>query len=333
MNPRTVAVLGAVGIAAVLAAAVGLVRQVGVKSYGYPTGLVVRAGGQLAVLMERRDPFLPSLKGRSERDMSYSYVLWLIPESGKGDPRLVPLARHVASGRRSVVPGVTGCTGTTLWVTIQDLEGIDLNTGDKVATPPPAAVARTPISQLLPPSQHPLEPFRASAVRLGPDRFAVLASESEVQKDLKPGSRLYDNPSATATLHDRALHEVTIQSGPIPRIDSARPVPGASRRNAAFLRAKPDGEAIRFSNPDGFLIVYEDGDPLARTCRFARIAVDGSMVWTVDTGIGRLSQFLPHENLPALTGQLPNALTEPVICVVDLSNGTCETRSLKGPSN
>jgi len=90
---------------------------------------------------------------------------------------------------------------------------------------------------------------------------------------------------------------------------------------------------FRFTNPDGFLVVHEQGDPVHPTMCLSRLNTDGSIAWTADTRIGRLTQVLPHESLPTFVGEPPQQLTEPMLAVVNLKDGTVKTRSLKGPLN
>ena len=103
--------------------------------------------------------------------------------------------------------------------------------------------------------------------------------------------------------------------------------------NAAFMRAAEQSDVVRFTGPDGVLVVYEAGQPTARTVHIARVNLDGTIAWTADTRLGRLRQVLPHGQLPALVGDFENQLTEPALVVVRLSDGTVSRQSLKGPMN
>lgn len=333
MISRILLTLGVGGIAAVALVVLGCSRQLGVKSHGMPVGRVVRAGGYLAVLIETRDPFMPSLKGRSESDMSYSYALWLLPESGDRKHETIELARGIASNKRMHSPGVRQPDKGTLWLAIDDLYGIDLASGRKVATPPPPSIANTPISQLLPSNEPPLEQYRTSSVTLPSGKMLALATEDEAKSEFKPGKQLYDNPTASGTYLNRGLYTIAAQPSRVRRVAAATRIPGVDLRNAAFMRSTPSGDVVRFSSPDGFLVVYEAGDPVARSWHFARVNTDGSVAWTADTKVGRLTQVLPHGEMPAFVGELPQQLTEPMIAVLHLKDGAVNTTSLKGPTN
>lgn len=332
VDTRTKLILGIAGLAAAAALLFGLMKSVGVKSYGTPVGRVVRAGSHLAVLIETRNPYLPSLQGVPESRMSYAYDLWLIPETG-GPQRSFRLARSVRSGDRRHNHGAQRFENGVLWYTIQDLQGFDLASESTVTTPAPASIVNIPISQLLPPSDNPLIPYRAQSVTLASGERLSLLSVEEAKTALAPGARLHDNPDAAGTFWPRTLHRISAQPGPIPRLAASAPVSTTEFRNAAFMRTAPNGPPVRFSNPEGYLMVHEAGDRVHPTVHLSRMNADGTIAWTADTRIGRLSDILPHDRLPAFVGQLPNQLTEPTLTVVNLESGQAVTTSLKGPLN
>ncbi len=332
MHPRSFVALGVGGLAAVCAVVFGAWRQVGVKSYGHPAGRVVRAGQHLCVLMETCDPYLPSLKGRSESDMRYSYAMWVIGEAGDA-VRTIGLDRGVRSSGRTHNIGAQWFENGVLWYTIGDLKGMEVATGKASTSAAPPALVNAPISQLMGTGGNPLEEFRAQSVTLANGERLVLANGDEVSKNMKPGTRLYDNPTAEGTYKSRTLHVVTVQPGPIARIAEAKPLSDRAFRNGAFLRGAKGGNVVRFTNPEGFLVVHQAGDAVHPTVCLSRLNADGTVAWTADTTIGRLTQVLPHEELPAFVGELPQQLTEPLLAVVHLKDGTVKTTSLKGPLN
>lgn len=333
MNPRSMIALGVGGVAAIAAVVFGVTRQIGVKSYGQPIGKVMRAGQYFAVLMETRDPYLPSLKGRSENDMSYSYSLWLIPETCDGDIRSVRLDRNLASNARMHAPGVRAVQNGVVWVGIKDVRGIDAASGQAVSTAVPASIDNMPISQLLGSNDNPLEEYRAHDVTLSTGERFVLANDDELKSSFAAGTRLYDNSTAMGTYKSRSLQTITVQPGPIPRVATTARVGSTEFKNGAFMRSAQNASVVQFTNPDGFLIVHDGGDPVHPSARLSRVNIDGSIAWTADTKIGRISQVLPHENNPAFVGQAPQQLTEPLIAVVNLKDGSVKTNSLQGPLN
>ncbi len=332
MHPRLILALGVGGLAAVCAMVFGAWKQVGVKSYGHPAGRVVRAGQHLCVLIETCDPYMPSLRGRSESDMRYSYALWVIGEAGDAG-RSIGLAQGVRSSERTHNIGAQWFENGVLWYTIGDLKGMDVASGRASSQAPPAALVNAPISQLMGTGGNPLEDFRSQSVTLATGERLVLANEDELSRNMKPGTRLYDNPTAEGTYKPRSLHTVTAQPGPIARIAEVKPLGSRPFRNGAFMRGTAGGDVVKFTNPDGFLVVHEGGDVVHPTVCLSRVSSDGTVVWTADTTIGRLTQVLPHGRLPAFVGELPQQLTEPLLAVVHLKDGTVRTKSLKGPLN
>ena len=336
---RLYVALGVGVLAIVIALAFVILKQMGVKSYGMPAGRVVRAGQHLGVVIQTCDPYMPSLKGVSESDKTYSYALWLIPETADGDIRTVRLDRHVKSSDRTHNVGAQMFESAVLWLTIDNssIRGIEVPSGNKSNLPPPASLINAPISQLMGggPNDNPIEELRAQSVTLPTGEWLFFANDDEVKTLLKPGARLYDNPTAAATAGYklRTLHTVTAAPGPIPRVASSKRLGTQDFRRGAFMRSTKNGAIVRFTNPDGFLIVHEGGDPVHPTIRLSRLNTDGSIAWTADTTIGRLTQVLPHDTLPAFVGELPNQLTEPVLAVVNINDGTVKTKSLKGPLN
>ncbi len=332
MNARSKLALGIGVLAAAVAVAMGAARKIGVKSYGRPVGRVVRAGEQLAVLMETCDPYMPSLQGRDERDMSYSYALWLIPESGAGDMRVIRAAKSVRSGDRAHVAGVLGRVGDTVWLRIADLHGFDLVSGQRVATTPPASIANLTMSDYLGPHHEPaLEPYRTTAVSLPSGGWLVLADEEEAPSELKPGTRLYHNATSKGTYRSRALFDVAAEPGPIARLATSTHLAGVEFKNGAFLRASENGEVIRFANPDGLLVVFDSSDSGPHTFHFARVNADGTVAWTVDSRMGRFTEILAHERWYTFVGELEDKLSQPMLAVLDLETGTIRQHSLQRP--
>lgn len=333
MSPRTMILIGVAGLAVAAALVAGLARQLGVKSYGMPTGQVVRAGKDLAVLIETCDPYLPSLKGVDESRKSYSYALWLIPERCDGETRVIGLDRGVRSGDRMHARGVHWYEQGVAWAGMGELRGVDVASGEIVTQAPPVGLVNAPISQLMPRDQRPLEEYRSGGVVLASGLRLVMANEDEEKVELKPGKRLYENPDMGGSFKARRLSSVSVEAGPIPKVASAARVGSAEFRGGSLMRGGRGKGVVRFDNPEGVLVVHMGGDAVHPSLRLSRVNADGTVSWTADTKIGDVSQILWHDTLPAFVGQLPHELTEPMVAVVDLTDGSVRTRSLKGPVN
>jgi hypothetical protein len=265
--------------------------------------------------------------------MSYSYELWAVPESGEGNVEKVRLARGVASGHRTHNIGTQAFVSGLLWVAIEEVQGVDLDTGRVVGGSPPASLVNTPISQLMGTDEFPLEQYRAQSAALASGDVLALVNDEEVKADLKVGARLYDGATPKGTYKGRGFHVVTGDKGVVPRIASVAQLGTIEFRNGAFMRSTKGGAVVRFTGPDGFLVVHDAGDPVHPTVHFSRVKTDGSIVWTADTGVGRLTQILPHDSMPVLVGEPPQLLTESMLSVVHLKDGTVKPVSLKGPLN
>lgn len=336
MHPRVFVALVVTVLAALAAVFMGIKKQVGVRSYGYPVGRVVRAGSHLAVVMQRCDPYIPSLQGTAESKKSYSFELWMVPETAVGDVRSTVLGRSMRSGDRRHYVGVEHVESGVLWYSTSATQGIDVATLRPVNMSVPAVVANKPISQLIGSSQRADEPYRARVAPLGSDEWLMLATELDASNDLKSGFRMPRNTDAERTLKPRTLYRIVTKSDPTPRIETFTPITQLSIRNAAFVRKSASGELYRFTQPDGFLIMHE-GDPGApMTIRLSRMNVDGSLAWTTDTTIERLTQLLPHDTLPAFVGELVKTASpinpHPAIVVVHVTDGSMQVKSLVAPA-
>jgi hypothetical protein len=336
MHPRVFIALVVTLLAALAAVFMGIKKQVGVRSYGYPVGRVVRAGSQLAVVMQRCDPYIPSLQGTAESKKSYSFELLLVPETATGDTRTTSLARSVRSGDRRHYVGVQHVESGILWYSTSTTAGLDLATLQPVKMPVPAVVANKPISELIGSSFPADEPYRARIAQIGPDEWLMLATELDARNDLKSGFGMPRNSDAERTFKPRTLYRVTTKSDPKPRIETFAPITQLTIRNAAFLRKAQTGELYRFTQPDGFLIVHEGDPSTPTTLRLSRMHVDGSLAWTTDTTIERLTQLLPHDTLPAFVGELVKTASpinpHPAIVVVNVTDGTMNVKSLVAPA-
>lgn len=331
MNARLALSLG-LGAAVVCAALliVGL-RQLGVRSYGYPVGRVVRAGNALAVLIQTREPYMPSLRGVPESRMSYRYSLWLIPADGSGPPRKLPVARAIRSADRPPTIGVHAYERGVVWLQVTDLIGIDASTGQVVRQAPAPAIANMPVSQLLATDDHPLDTLRARGVNTQTSTWLGLATDEEARNILAPGARVSDNDDAVGTYQPRRLYLATLEQSPRPRITSAIPAEKNTYKNGAILRTGPGGAPVRYTGPDGLAVIHEQGSVTRPTIRITRVDLAGREAWTLDTTISRVTQCFPDAVVPIIVGEQPSTdmkMGDPVIAIVHLATGAVQVVSL-----
>ncbi len=337
MHPRIFISLLVTVLAAITAMLFGIKKQVGVRSYGYPAGRVMRAGPYLAVVIQKCDPYLPALQGTSEDKKSYSYHLWLVPETAAGDTRSASLVRSVRSRDRRHYVGIERVESGVVWYSTSATAGVDYTTLKPANMAVPASVASIPISQLLGSSRPPDEPYRARIAQLGSEEWLMLATELDARNDLKAGFGMPRNTDAQTTFKPRTLYRVSTKTDQRPQIESFAAVTPLTVRNAAFLRTGATGELYRFTNPDGLLLIHE-GDPnTPSTVRLSRMNLDGTFAWTSDTTIQRLTQLLPHDTLPAFVGELATSATpinpHPAVAVINVGDGTVNVKSLIAPAD
>lgn len=337
MHPRIAIALAVTALAAIAALLFGLKKQIGVRSYGYPAGRVVRTGQHLAVVIQKCDPYIPSLQGTAESKKSYSYQLWLIPDTATGDPRTMSLATSIRSSDRRHYVGVERVESGIIWCSTSTTIGIDATTLKPTSTPVPASIANIPISELLGSSRPADEPFRARVARVGPDEWLMLATELDARNDLKAGFSMPRNTDAESTSKPRTLYRVTTKTDPLPKIESFSAITPLTVRNAAFLRSSVTGELYRFTSPDGFLLIHEGEPNTPSTVRLSRMNLDGTLAWTTDTTIQRLTQLLPHATLPAFVGELVTTASpinpHPAIAVINVTDGSLNVKSLISPAH
>lgn len=337
MHPRIFISLVVTVLAAIAAIFFGIKKQVGVRSYGYPAGRVMRAGPYLAVVIQKCDPYIPTLQGTSEDKKSYSYQLWLMPETAVGDTRSASLDRSVRSRDRRHYVGIERVESGVVWYSTRATAGIDYTTLKPANMAVPASVANIPISQLLGSSRPPDEPYRARIAPIGPDEWLMLATELDARNDLKAGFSMPRSTDAEMISKPRTLYRVSTKMAQRPQIESFSAVAPLTVRNAAFVRTGTTGELYRFSNPDGLLLIHE-GDPgTPSTVRLSRMNLDGTFAWTSDTTIQRLTQVLPHATLPAFVGELATTATpinpHPAVAVINVNDGGVNVKSLIAPAN
>lgn len=98
--------------------------------HGTPTGDSVRAGGEIATLIQALEPYVPSLNRNPANDR-YKVSLFLFPVDGKSPERLIPLTKNLPAQATSWAK-LLGSDGRTLWFDVNGLGGCELATGKRI---------------------------------------------------------------------------------------------------------------------------------------------------------------------------------------------------------
>lgn len=180
------------------------------------------------------------------------------------------------------------------------------------------------------------ETFLSSGVRPSPSEWLGLHSSKEAAREYKRRSTLSRLNHAEDAEEPRSFHHAQLG----PELDrgnreilSIERISEEEYLNAAFVRTSSDGDHLRLSGPDSFLIIYTTKAGLGGAMTVARVETTGKFLWKIDTGIDRfkLSQILPDIRFPAFIGTrpaVPNKVPEPILVVVDVQSGVALTSTL-----
>lgn len=181
-----------------------------------------------------------------------------------------------------------------------------------------------------------LQDFLCSYARPVPTEWLGLHSLKEAERDYRPKSWLTRDGRPEETKDTRRFYRGQLG----PELDrgqrailSMAAVSDDEYLNAAFVRGGLKADAVRFSDPDGFLMIYTSAPGLGGTLVVARVDTAGKLIWKTDTGIDRfkLSQVLPDTRYPAFIGtrpSVPGKVSEPILVVVDTQSGAPTTSTL-----
>lgn len=181
-----------------------------------------------------------------------------------------------------------------------------------------------------------LESYLCSDARPVPTEWLGLRSAKEAAGDYRVNALLARSNRPDETREMRRFYRGTLgpeQQRGYRQILSVTALDGDEYLNAAFVRAGLNEDALRFSGPDGFLMIYTSAPGLAGTLMVTRVDTSGKLIWKVDTGISRfkLSQILPDTRFPAFIGTrppVPNKVPEPIVVVLDAQSGAHTTSTL-----
>lgn len=326
--------MGAGIVAIVVALVLGLgKRMLSIdRGKGTPIGYALRTDAHIGVLIQTLDANIPSPNRDRSKD-TYSISLFIVPLDGS-EPQLVPIKEGLYPNSFSLAK-VIGSDGRALWFDAAGMGAVDLKTF-KLLQPselrdPPPAPRNNPMA-LGPKVEHQLAVglFTSSTTWLG------LYSEEEAGRDLKEGFSLKRVVPALSAKQLRRFHQVEVEAEVIAgrqRIINARPLAGADYLNAAFVRMDESSEPLRMHDPDGALMIHTDKPGLGGKLVVASVDDNGSVLWSVDTGLDRfaLKQILPGKDATVFIGTrppVPDQVSEPLLMIVEHSTGKLSSHSL-----
>jgi hypothetical protein len=177
-----------------------------------------------------------------------------------------------------------------------------------------------------------IEASLCSGGLIAADQWLAVATPEAGASDYKPGFSLPRDFSAETKDRALVLYRGTCEANDARHaIRSVERVGESRYRGATFLRAAPGAAILRAAAPDSVFLLHRAGSQLFAPLTLVRLAPDGRVVWSADTGIGRLTQVLPGANDIALLGErppAPNKVPEPIMTLIDTQRGAPKITSL-----
>jgi hypothetical protein len=326
--------IGAGIVAIVVALVLGLgKRMLSIdRGKGAPIGYAVRTDAHIGVLIQTLDAYIPSPNRDRSKD-TYSIGLFIVPLDGS-EPRLVPIKQGLSPNSFSLAK-IIGSDGRALWYDVAGTGAVDLKTFEPLQPSElrePPQMQRSSSMALGPKVEHHL----AAGLFTSPTSWLGLYSAAEAGRDLKEGFSLKRVVPAVSAKQLRRFHQVEVEAEVMAgrqRIISARPLGGTDFLNAAFVRMEESSEPLRMHDPDGALMIHTDKPGLGGKLVVARVDDNGSVVWSVDTGLDRfaLQQILPGKDATVFIGTrlpVPDRVSEPLLVIVEHATGKVSSRSL-----
>ena len=319
-------------------------RQMLPKTVGSPIGLSARTGKYVATLIATGDPTLPAMTPNRPRPVHYRLGLLLIPVTGGGSRRLLPLAENLDYRDFEKNAGVLGDDGRLLWFFTTEIGAFDLRTEKLISTADlrranpgldepwkdarfqlrkrlaftthdyrqsyeidPETLRAAPAEEIDRRYRPALTPasFLTSGGMLSNTEWFGVHPPSDLASSYKPGLRLPRDHAPRETSERRRFYRGVIEASLTgPRVASMTQLTGEEYLYGALLRASRDSELLRLANPEAFLLTYLTSR-LDGSVMAARVDRGGQAQWTVNTGIGDLEQILPGEGSVALIGKRP----------------------------
>ncbi len=177
-----------------------------------------------------------------------------------------------------------------------------------------------------------IEGCLSSGGLISSNEWIAVATPDDAKSDFKPGFSLPRDFTAGEKDRARQLYRGTADtSAARPPIQSVARISETEYRAANFLRAKYNGALLRATNPDSVFLIHRSGTELFAPFTLTRLSPDGKVIWSAETGIGRLEQVLPGEKTIVLKGErtpVPNKVPGPIMVLIDSASGATNFVSL-----
>jgi hypothetical protein len=171
----------------------------------------------------------------------------------------------------------------------------------------------------------------ADGGRVGSNRWLGVHTPENVRASFREGFRAPPAATFERSAEPRQLYTGALAvDGANARLGVLQPTGVDSLFNGAFVRSGRDGGLLELAGGDA-LMVHETRARRAGTVVVSRVSASGDVAWSVDTGIGQLLGVLPDAAWPAFVGErprIPDKVSEPIVVIVDASNGRAKTFSL-----
>ncbi|MBK9129886.1 MAG: hypothetical protein IPM13_19225 [Phycisphaerales bacterium] len=306
-----------------------------IETTGAPLGDSVRVGDTIATLIQRLEPYVPSLHRDHGKD-TYSTGLLLHTAGSVAKPEYVPIARGYQAGSLQLSKFLA-CDAERLRFRAPEAGAYDLRrrrllTPEEQQRDTPPAPPRTDPRADLAKGDDALLLSLAAAGSVSATRWLGVLSDAEAKRDHASGKVASPLVRLDRSNEARALYVADLTEGDArARVATLQARGGEPMFNGGFLRTARNGSLLRLAEPPGLLLVFETQRYREGTVSLARLDDDGRELWRVDLGLGELQQVLPDRDRPAFLGtrpRVPGKVPEPVLVVVDARTRATTTWSL-----
>lgn len=290
-------------------AAVSLKSALSISTTGTSIGKSFRAGNNIVTLIRTLEPYIPTLH-RNRENYRYRVGLLVSPVDDPSHERLIPI-RDGFRPNDLQLAHVIGFDGINVWCDVDQLQGVNLQTGKLVG----AAKLREVNPDI--------DDYWDDLRRISCDtRLRITLSDWKQFFEVDP-----------VTLKATPVREAGKNQSDPTLASFLKPLVKNGYLEPSSIRSKPNTETLRLSDPDSFLMVYTAGPEMGATLIVARVTAEGKVKWKADTGLERFSlqQILPDEHFPAFVGTRPPVLgkvSEPLLVIINNQSAAVSPRSL-----